>query len=85
LKELLDNPYSQITFPSKLLFKYSSPTAASKQEQLSSIEGQAFEALKYIPISQSGQVHAILEIGWKRYQDAQLMHENDVYLRKKED
>ena len=51
-----------------------------------STKGECFQALKYLRIEKnSHQLFGVIEIAWQYLEQAQLVHENQVYLNNKEE
>lgn len=56
----------------------------SRPELYHSVTGEGYEALKLQTIIRNSQVIAVIEIGWHTLQQAQLLHQNMIYLNKKD-
>ena len=70
--------------PSVLLCSKHMSTLEEPEEQVS-VCGKPYHALKYLQISKgkSGLI-GIVEIGWESLEQAYLVHENHIYLGKKD-
>ena len=86
VEKILNNPgCTQITIPSSLICKQNIQALEAPDVQYSVIN-EDFQAIKYLVISKSeSQIFAVVEIGWKSIQQALMIHENQMYLNKKED
>jgi hypothetical protein len=73
-----------ITMPSSLICGQQ-PQVFESPEQFTSVTGQEFEAVKYLAIVKpSGHLFAIMEVCWNSISQAQIVHENSVYLGRKD-
>jgi len=76
---------TQITMPSSLVCRQPYKPISVIDPQYT-VKGEQFEAVKYLAVRKNqDQLFAVIEVAWSSIQQAHHVHENPLYLSKKEE